>query len=41
MSDNLFENNNETEAEMLEVVPQQQSAAGSYTDDSIQTLSWN
>ncbi len=50
MSDNLFENNNitndepqpETEVESLTVESTPGgSAAGSYTDDSIQTLSWN
>ncbi len=41
MSDNLFENINETETEEPLVTPQRQSEAGSYTDDSIQTLSWN
>jgi len=41
MSDNLFENIDETEAEKPQTAPQRQSEAGSYTDDSIQTLSWN
>lgn len=47
MSDNLFENSNETEAEGTPLTAeqplteQQQSEAGTYTDDSIQTLSWN
>ena len=46
MSDNLFENNNNeneiTEVESLRVEQTPGgSAAGSYTDDSIQTLTWN
>ena len=45
MSDTLFDKNDsgqeELDVEFEKITPEPQSAAGTYTDDSIQTLSWN
>ena len=45
MSDNIFENQefepHDTEIEAEIIRPEKQSEAGGYTDESIQTLSWN
>lgn len=41
MSDNLFDDNLQNDLEIEAEAEVQQSQAGSYTDDAIQTLSWN